>query len=127
MSYDLLKTIHLFGVVMFLGNIIVTALWKTMADRTQNPEVIKFAQRLVVLTDWVFTGGGAVLLSIGATGMVIDMGPTAFENSWVLSGTILFASRERFGSPHLFPFRLPSQNWQTVSSRKRKYPFVIFN
>ena len=34
MSYNAFKVIHLFGVVLFLGNIIVTALWKMLADRT---------------------------------------------------------------------------------------------
>ena len=34
MSYDAFKVIHLLGVVLFLGNIIVTALWKMLADRT---------------------------------------------------------------------------------------------
>ena len=34
MSYDVFKVVHLAGVVIFLGNIIVTGLWKVMADRT---------------------------------------------------------------------------------------------
>ena len=34
MSYNAFKVIHLLGVVLFLGNIIVTALWKMLADRT---------------------------------------------------------------------------------------------
>ena len=32
--YTVLKAVHLFGVVVFLGNIVVTAWWKLMADRT---------------------------------------------------------------------------------------------
>jgi uncharacterized membrane protein len=32
--------VHLFGVVIFLGNIIVTAFWKVMADRTRDPRNI---------------------------------------------------------------------------------------
>jgi uncharacterized membrane protein len=61
MSYNAFKVMHLLGVVMFLGNIIVTALWKAMADQTNEPHVIAFAQRLVTLTDCIFTGGGVVL------------------------------------------------------------------
>jgi hypothetical protein len=34
MSYNALKVVHLAGVVLFLGNIIVTAVWKLLADCT---------------------------------------------------------------------------------------------
>ena len=67
-SYLLLKTLHLVGVVIFLGNIIVTAWWKVMADRTRDPKIIAFAQRQVTLTDWVFTFGGVTLVAIGGYG-----------------------------------------------------------
>ena len=60
-SYLLLKSIHIFGVILLLGNIIVTAWWKFMADKTQNPSIIAFAQRQVILTDFVFTAPGALV------------------------------------------------------------------
>lgn len=44
--YSAFKVIHLLGVVLFLGNIIVTGLWKTFADRTREPGVIAYAQHL---------------------------------------------------------------------------------
>lgn len=66
-SYLILKSLHILGAVMFLGNIIVTGWWKVMADRTRNPTVIAFAQRQVTLTDYIFTGGGVALIL--ATGL----------------------------------------------------------
>ncbi len=63
--YTAFKIVHMLGIVLFLGNIIVTGVWKAMADRTKNPAVIGFAQRLVTLTDWVFTFGGAILVLAG--------------------------------------------------------------
>ncbi len=39
-AYLLLKTLHLLGVILFLGNIIVTGWWKAMADRTRDPMII---------------------------------------------------------------------------------------
>jgi uncharacterized membrane protein len=44
--YLALKLIHLLGVVLFLGNIIVTAVWKALADQTGEPRTIAYAQRL---------------------------------------------------------------------------------
>ena len=66
MSYNALKVVHLTGVVLFLGNIIVTAVWKILADRTGEPRVIAYAQRLV-------TAGGAALIVVGAYGMVASI------------------------------------------------------
>lgn len=34
--YDLLKAVHLFGVVPLVGNVIVTLIWKLGADRTDE-------------------------------------------------------------------------------------------
>ena len=51
MSYNAWKTVHVLGVVLFLGNIILTTVWKMLADRTKNPPAVAYAQRLVVVTD----------------------------------------------------------------------------
>lgn len=45
-----------------MGNIIVTAVWKVCADKTKEPKVIAFAQRLVTITDIAFTLVGFLLL-----------------------------------------------------------------
>ena len=69
MSFEVFKVIHLLGVILFLGNIIVTGVWKVLADRTGEPRIIGYAQRLVTVTDWIFTAGGVALILIGAYGM----------------------------------------------------------
>jgi uncharacterized membrane protein len=42
-DYLLLKSLHVLGVVIFLGNIIVTAVWKAFADRTGSPAIVAYA------------------------------------------------------------------------------------
>ncbi len=87
--YLLLKTLHIVGVVLFLGNIIVTGWWKVMADRTGDPTVIAFAQRQVTLTDWVFTLGGVLLLG-GAGFANAGLHGISLATPWVLAGNVLF-------------------------------------
>ncbi|MDP2696826.1 DUF2269 family protein [Thalassospira sp.] len=70
MDFATLKFVHLLGVVLFMGNIVVTALWKSLADRTGNPAIIAHACRLVVVTDLAFTASGSLLLVIGGMGML---------------------------------------------------------
>jgi uncharacterized membrane protein len=89
MSYNAFKVVHLLGVVLFLGNIIVTALWKMLADRTREPAVIAYAQWLVTLTDWIFTAGGVALILIGAYGMVA-VGGLDLRQTWLVWGQSLF-------------------------------------
>lgn len=62
MSLTTLKSIHILAVTLFIGNIIVSAFWKALADRTREVGVIRYATRLVILTDVFFTAGGIVLL-----------------------------------------------------------------
>jgi uncharacterized membrane protein len=90
MSYETLKTIHILGVVIFLGNITITGVWKYCADKTGRPEVIAFGQRLVTLTDWVFTLGGSILISAGGFGMARVAGLSITDTAWIRHGLTLF-------------------------------------
>jgi uncharacterized membrane protein len=79
-----------FSVVLFLGNIIVTAVWKALADQTREPRTIAYAQRLVTVTDWIFTLGGIVLILVGGYGMVATAGLDPLGHAWLIWGQGLF-------------------------------------
>ena len=87
--YLWLKAIHLLGVVLFLGNIIITGWWKAMADNTRNPQIIAFAQRQVTLTDYVFTAGGAAILLLAAMANV-GMHRMPMSAKWLSQGMLMF-------------------------------------
>lgn len=93
-EYETLKIAHLFGIIVFIGNIIITGWWKTMADRTGEYRVIAFAQRQVTLTDWVFTFGGVIIVLFTALGMVSHMNEAVMaeihETRWLWWGYYLF-------------------------------------
>ena len=89
-TYLLLKSLHILGAVIFLGNIIVTGWWKVMADRTRNPAVIAFAQRQVTLTDYIFTGGGVVLILATGLGNAILLNMDFLSIKWLSWGFWLF-------------------------------------
>jgi uncharacterized membrane protein len=88
-AYLAFKIVHMLGIVLFLGNIVVTAVWKAFADQTNNPAVVGFAQRLVTLTDWVFTLGGVILILAGGYGMAAAVGYD-LKTSWLLLAQGLF-------------------------------------
>jgi uncharacterized membrane protein len=68
----------------------VTAFWKAVADRTGEAPVIAFAQRLVTLTDWVFTLGGVILILVGGYGMTLVAGLNLHGSRWLVWGQALF-------------------------------------
>ena len=105
MSYDAFKVIHLAGVVIFLGNIIVTGIWKVMADRTQEARIIAYAQRLVTITDWIFTAGGAMLIVLGAYGMVFTAG-LDLTQFWLALGQSLFVASGVIWAAILIPTQI---------------------
>lgn len=90
-SYLFFKMLHVLGVVLFLGNIIVTVWWKTMANRHGDPMVIAFAQRQVTLTDYIFTFSGVVLILIGANTMFSTTDSDTTANSFMSWGGWLFS------------------------------------
>jgi len=88
-SYQALKSLHLFGVTIFLGNIIVTAFWKMLADKTRSPSVVAFSQRLVTITDFAFTSTGVLLILITGRIMATKFGEIG-DLFWLTWGWRLF-------------------------------------
>ncbi|NJL08235.1 MAG: DUF2269 family protein [Methylacidiphilales bacterium] len=106
MLFEVLKTLHIVGVVLLVGNVTITAFWKAFADRTGNPAVIAFGQRLVTITDFVFTGGGIALLYLGGTGAALVQGLHPFAPGWLLWGQILFLSSGAIWALILIPAQI---------------------
>lgn len=89
MEYVILKTLHVLGAVLFVGNIVVTALWKARADRNRHPRVVAFGQRLVTVTDWAFTAPGAAMVLV--TGVLLAEQSDYWRLPWIHAGLGLFA------------------------------------
>jgi uncharacterized membrane protein len=90
MSLPLLKTIHLIGVILFIGNIVVTALWKMVADRTRDIAVIRYATGMVNVTDILFTVGGVAVLLGAGQAMAPSYGGV-MATKWILWSYALLA------------------------------------
>lgn len=109
-----LKSLHILGVCLFLGNIIVSALWKVLADRTGNYSVIRFATRLVNVTDTVFTGLGATLLLVTGHLLAGNHGGI-LSNDWILWSYVLFGVSGVIWIAVLVPIQLKQAHMLRVS------------
>jgi uncharacterized membrane protein len=55
-----LKVAHVLCACLFLGNVVVSGIWAALAERTRNHAIIQFSNRLVLITDLLFTLTGAI-------------------------------------------------------------------
>jgi uncharacterized membrane protein len=124
MSRDAWLSLHILGVVLFLGNIIVTAAWKMLADRTQSPPVVAYAQRLVTITDVAFTATGVVLIIVSGQVLADDFGGVFSGPTWLTIGWSLFIASGVIWLGVLIPVevmqaRLARQfrDWPTIPDR----------
>lgn len=104
-SGDTVKTIHILSACLFLGNVVVSGTWAALAERTQNFEVIAFSNRLVLITDLLFTLTGALLVVY--TGSIMshryDAAP---DRSWIAWSYALFATSGLIWALVLVPIQL---------------------
>lgn len=81
--YQALVYAHILGVILLAGNITITAFWKVLADMTKDVKLIAFANRAVIIADWIFTLPGIVLTLVGGVGISIMGEWPLFEVSWL--------------------------------------------
>jgi uncharacterized membrane protein len=86
---DTVKVLHVLSACLFLGNVIVSGTWAALAERTRNYEVIRFSNRLVLITDMLFTFTGALLLVYTGLQMADRYGGTASQ-AWISWSYALF-------------------------------------
>lgn len=79
---------HQLGSIMFLGNIMVSALWMSISRRSGNADAFRLGVRGILLTDAVFTTPGALLLLLNGGILGTDF--------FTSGGTWLFISMALF-------------------------------
>lgn len=96
--YQLLKSIHVFAVVIFMGNIITGLFWKMHADGTKDRTIIAHTMRGLIRADRWFTVPGVVVITAAGILGAIQGGLPLLRTGWILWSIILFsASGVAFG------------------------------
>jgi uncharacterized membrane protein len=105
MSILLIKFFHILGAVFFVGNIIVSAVWKVLADRSGDLAVIRYATRTVNRTDLLFTVGGILLLLGAGHAMAPEYGGVA-ANKWIVWSYVLLIASGMIWALILLPVQI---------------------
>ena len=88
--YIALKTLHLFAVVIFVGNLTTGILWKLHGDQTRDPVIIRHTVAGLIRADRWFTIPGVVLILIGGFGAAAVGSLPFVRTRWILMGIVLF-------------------------------------
>ena len=89
--YQLLKSIHVFAVIIFLGNIITGLFWKAHADRTKDRRIIAHTMSGIIRSDRWFTIPGVVILTAAGAWAAIRAGLPMLGTSWIFWSIVAFA------------------------------------
>lgn len=76
LSYNWHKLLHIFGSIIFMGNMIVGPFWFLYAFYSKDKSLLKFANRLLQITDMYLTIPGAFLTVINGLFLASAFGGT---------------------------------------------------
>jgi uncharacterized membrane protein len=85
---NILTLLHLFSVIVFLGNIVTEIRWLYQASKTGNKEIIRFAITEIIKGDKVFTLPCVFLITVSGN-FVYSNFPMA-ENHWLLFALVSY-------------------------------------
>ncbi len=89
-SYQWHKLLHIVGAILLVGNIIITGVWMFMAERSNNPDVMRFAARMVNWADVFFTVPGTFLLITNGD-ILSEQWGGVFHVGWIAASLVSFA------------------------------------
>ncbi|MCA2989201.1 DUF2269 family protein [Gemmatimonas sp.] len=78
-----LKTAHVLGAIVFVGNVIVTGVWTAIFWRARHTHDFRRAARAIVITDWWFTVGGGALLTVSGITLALQRGLPLWGTPWI--------------------------------------------
>lgn len=77
------KALHVLSATIFFGAGLMSAFWKFRGDASGDPRVVEWAQKQVVLADWVFTVPSGVISPATGVALVVMYG-LPWTTPWVV-------------------------------------------
>ena len=84
-----LKLLHIFAVVLFLGNIITGLFWHAHAARTRDPKLLAHAMEGIIRSDRLFTMPGVTVVVAAGVALAIELRLPMLRTGWILWTSVL--------------------------------------
>jgi len=89
MSYNLIKTLHIFSMVLFFGTGLGSAFYKWMADRSGVVAHIAVTNKHVVLADWIFTTPTVIFEPLSGL-LMVHIAGWPINEPWLIDSLSLY-------------------------------------
>lgn len=121
-AFAVFKFAHILGIILLLGNITVTAVWKVFADRTRDASIVAFGQRMVTGTDFGLTVPGIVLTIVGGYGAMIEARYDFPGPAWLLWSQLCFIAAGLVWLGILIPIQIKQARMARAFTSAREVP-----
>jgi uncharacterized membrane protein len=102
-AYEWLKALHVFGGVLLIGNLVVTALWKAALERGGDPTRVRLAAETASRADLAFTLPGALLTFLTGLALVVLREVDLRSERWLLVSMFAFVTMVALWLFYLLP------------------------
>jgi uncharacterized membrane protein len=89
--YLILKSVHVFAVALFLGNIMTGVFWRFHAERSGDPKFIGHTFEGITRSDRFFTIPGVLLIILSGVWAAYEGGLPLLRTGWIFWSLVLFA------------------------------------
>lgn len=89
--YHFLQVVHVFAVILFMGNIITGLFWKYHADGTRDQSIIAHTLRGLIRADRWFTVPGVVVITAAGIFAAMQAGLPLLRTGWILWSIVAFS------------------------------------
>ena len=88
--YLALKALHIIAVILFLGNTITGAFWKSFGDKTGDPRIMAHTLDGIMRSDRLFTVPGVIMILLFGFGAAGVARYRILSTGWIWMSLILF-------------------------------------
>ena len=89
--YLILKLIHVFAVIIFMGNIITGLFWMRQADKTRDYSIISYTMKGIITSDKWFTIPGVLIITAAGFSAAIQGGLPLLRTGWIFWSIVMFS------------------------------------
>lgn len=148
MDFIIWKFVHIFAVIIFLGNIATGFYWQYHGERQANHRTLLATFEGLHRSDQWITNPCIALIIISGLGMGYSVGFELLLQGWILIAYVLMVSaglayalkliplhqkiislldREEFNDSHWKEYRKMKQSWFVWAGAATIVPFVVFS